>query len=180
MPSDSGTTTPQAKELVNKAKQISNDGFDKMGRNIKNPSKASNKNQKIQEYYPLHKVIIKCIEGSHVNLREFHRNPAKKKFTVILHLGICILIMSILNEQFLRRAIFESIPVNAVGWFQSNILYGYIALEVYKRIISKIDFTSSIALSIILCAIIWGLRPIVILLDLLRNRVDNLLRSSFK
>lgn len=146
----------------------------------KSRSKVLNKDQKTQEYYPLHKIMIKCIEGGYVNLREFHRNPTKKKFTIMLHLGICILIMSLLNEQFLRNAIFESIPINAIGWFQSNILYGYIALEVYKRIISKIDLISSIALSITLCVILWGLRPIIILLDLLKNRTDHLLRSSFK
>lgn len=38
MPSDSGTIKLQAKELVSKAKQIIDDGFDKMGRGIKNPS----------------------------------------------------------------------------------------------------------------------------------------------
>ncbi len=148
-------------------------------KSYKNRSKTPKKTQKTQEYDPLYKVVAKSIESGYVKLREFHRNPAKKKFTVVLHLWICILIMSILNEQFFRKVFFESITVNAIGWFQSNIVYGFIAVEVYKRIISKIDLTSSITLSIILCVIIWGLRPIVILLDLLRNKIDDL-RSSFK
>lgn len=38
MPLKSQIKTPQAKDLVNKAKQIIDEGFDKMGRSIKNPS----------------------------------------------------------------------------------------------------------------------------------------------
>lgn len=124
---------------------------------------------KQQQFSPIGKVIKEYVDKQWGKIVDFHKSPPKEKLTMTFHLVILILLITILNQSPLDKILFKSLSSNATGWVQSNLVYGLIANEIRRGIVSKIDLGSSIMTSVILFVIILYIYPLSVLFATIKN-----------